>query len=67
MRKDEKVEYAIEKIQKDFMRYTQLKINGFKTLMASDRLDGDDHSPKKSSRFHNNMDGESPMYKGDFS
>ena len=66
MRKDEKVEYAIEKIQKDFMRYTQLKINGFKTLMASDRHD-DDHSPKKSSRFHNNMDGESPMYKGELS
>jgi len=53
MRKDEKVEYAIGKIQKDFMRYTQLKIHGFKTLMASDRNDGEENSPKKSSRFHN--------------
>ena len=60
MRKDEKVEYAIEKIQRDFMRYTQLKINGFKTLMGGDRLDENDVSPKKSSRFHNNLDGESP-------
>lgn len=41
MRKDEKMENTIEKIQRDFMRYTQLKLNGFKTLMTSDRLDAD--------------------------
>lgn len=68
MKKDEKVEYAIVKIQKDFMRYTQLKVNGFKTLMASDRQDehGNEYSPKKSSRFHHIQDGDSPM-KGDMS
>lgn len=37
MRKDEKVENTIEKIQRDYMRYTQLKLNGFRTLIGSER------------------------------
>lgn len=58
MRKDEKVENAIGKIQKEFMRYTQLKIAGFKTLMAGpgdrDWANGEATSLKnKTSRFHN--------------
>jgi hypothetical protein len=35
--------------------------------MASDRLDDNDHSPKKSSRFHNHKDGESPLNRGEMS
>ena len=40
MRKDEKVENKISKIQRDYMRYTQIKISGFRTLILNEGKDG---------------------------
>lgn len=53
MRKDEKVENAIVKIQKDFMRYTQLKLTGFKTIMSGDRYEEMGSAEKRRTKRQN--------------
>ena len=66
MRKEERVESTIGKIQKNFMRYTQLKVNGLKTLMATTSGSDRDRSnqtelnikkKKSSSKFKMNDEG----------